>query len=131
MPPSLPPSPFAGSEQKDVYLSVITVLVRALFGSATLPPYNHVFRDFTVYAGCDCLRGPFVSQWPEDMSHPTSKFIGILAAIILAAATPQHAGAQARDVKLTPDQVYTNGPSKFQFPPTIATFQRDASFVQF
>jgi hypothetical protein len=54
-----------------------------------------------------------------------------LAAIILSAAVPLHVRAQARDVKLNPDQIYTNAPSKFQFPPTIATFQRNPTFVQY
>src|SRR6266446_1665029 len=43
----------------------------------------------------------------------------------------QSSQAQSRQIKLQPAQVYTNEPSQFQFPPTVAEFQRESTFTHY
>src|SRR5258707_15239981 len=57
--------------------------------------------------------------------------LGFLVKVILAASLPTQGRAESRQIELQPAQVYTNGPSQFRFPPTIAAFQRESTFEQY
>src|SRR5438034_154840 len=65
------------------------------------------------------------------MRYSTPPHTGIFIAMILAASLPARGQAQSRQIKLQPAQVYTNEPSQFQFPPTVAEFQRESTFTQY
>jgi hypothetical protein len=64
------------------------------------------------------------------MRYPTSP-TEFFILVMLAGFLPTQGQAQQREVELRPLQVYTNVPSQFQFPPTIATFQRELTFTQY
>lgn len=76
------------------------------------------------------MRTPIVNNKVSAMRfsilHP-----GILLALILAVSLPVGGQAQVRQIKVRPTQIYTNGPSHFQFPPKIVEFQREPSISQF
>lgn len=50
---------------------------------------------------------------------------------MLAVTLSTQVCAEPRMIELPSAQVYTNGPSQFRFPPTIATFQRESKVAQY
>ena|SRR2546422_6524847 len=64
------------------------------------------------------------------MVYSTSSTVSLVV-VILAGFLPTQAHAESRQIELRPSQVYTNVPSQFQFPPNIATFQREPKFTQY
>ena len=57
--------------------------------------------------------------------------IVFLGTAMLAVSLSTQVRAESRMIELPTSQVYTNGPSQFRFPPTIATFQRESKVSQY
>jgi hypothetical protein len=56
---------------------------------------------------------------------------GILLAMVLVTSVPARGQAGRAQVKLQPTQIYTNKATQFQFPPSVAEFQRESEFTQY
>ncbi len=56
---------------------------------------------------------------------------GVLLGVILAASVQLRGQAESHQIRLLPDQIYTNKATQFQFPPKVAEFQREPEVTEY